>query len=162
MKISKIAAIGAIAIGAAAAHAGPTSIGSGLGSFTFDGNKTHSFYIDLGAGTYSFSSVVEANGTTSLDDVWFSNSKDKKDTGTHDVSFTEVTSGKEFDGGIGSITLTGPTRLFIDVKAIAGNGAPGYNGTLTVSAVPEPATTALLLAGLGMIGFVSRRRRNNG
>lgn len=162
MKISKIAAIGAIAFAAAAAHAGPTSIGSGVGSFSFDGNKTHSFYIDLDAGTYTFSSVVEANGTTLLDDVWFSNSKDKKDTGQHDVSFNEVTNGKEFDGGIGSITLSGPTRIFIDVKAVAGNGQPGYNGSLTVSAVPEPATTALLLAGLGMIGFVSRRRRNNG
>lgn len=30
-----------------------------------------------------------------------------------------------------------------------------------VSAVPEPETYAMLLAGLGMIGFMARRRKND-
>jgi hypothetical protein len=30
---------------------------------------------------------------------------------------------------------------------------------LTVTAVPEPETFALMLAGLGAIGFIARRRR---
>lgn len=33
------------------------------------------------------------------------------------------------------------------------------SGTLTVSAVPEPATYALMLAGLGVAGVISRRRK---
>jgi hypothetical protein len=31
-------------------------------------------------------------------------------------------------------------------------------GTVTITAVPEPATWAMLILGLGMIGFVARRR----
>ena len=34
----------------------------------------------------------------------------------------------------------------------------GLNGP--VGAVPEPETYAMLLAGLGMMGFVARRRKN--
>jgi hypothetical protein len=34
------------------------------------------------------------------------------------------------------------------------------DGVTMVAAVPEPETYALLLAGLGLIGAVHRRRRN--
>lgn len=36
---------------------------------------------------------------------------------------------------------------------------PIYSGEVTVTAVPEPATYALLLAGIGAVGMVVRRRR---
>ena len=32
--------------------------------------------------------------------------------------------------------------------------------TVTISAVPEPETYAMLLAGLGLMGAIARRRRN--
>jgi hypothetical protein len=38
----------------------------------------------------------------------------------------------------------------------------GISGTLTVgsiTAVPEPETYAMLLAGLGLLGFAARRRK---
>jgi hypothetical protein len=34
------------------------------------------------------------------------------------------------------------------------------NGAVTISAVPEPETYAMLLAGLGLMGAIARRRRN--
>ena len=37
-----------------------------------------------------------------------------------------------------------------------------YQDLVTVSAVPEPGTYAMLLAGLGAVGFVARRRQRRG
>lgn len=165
MKFSKIVALGAIAFAAAAAHAGPTEISGYDASqqtqtLSFSGNGTHSYYIDLAAGTYTVDSTLAANTSfTDISDVWFSNSKDKKDSGKYDTSFSEVSS--DSYAGAETFTLTSATRVYIDVVAsTVGKNYPGYTGSLTISAVPEPATTALLLAGLGMIGFVGRRRRN--
>jgi hypothetical protein len=80
---------------------------------------------------------------------------------------------------LGSITLNGVEGsiyrngrvLFADVEGSSGwpftltltgspkaGGLAGYSGTLQVTAVPEPETYALLLAGLLGIGFVARRR----
>jgi hypothetical protein len=40
------------------------------------------------------------------------------------------------------------------VSAGIGNAAP------SVAAIPEPQTFAMMLAGLGLLGFVTRRRKN--
>lgn len=40
-----------------------------------------------------------------------------------------------------------------------GSGTGGFGGYYTVTAVPEPGTVALMLAGLGLVGFVGARRR---
>jgi len=34
-----------------------------------------------------------------------------------------------------------------------------FTGTLPVAAVPEPETYAMLLGGLGLMGFIARRRK---
>ncbi|WP_430962560.1 FxDxF family PEP-CTERM protein [Rhodoferax potami] len=52
-----------------------------------------------------------------------------------------------------NITVTGYDRRRLDFSRLAANG------TVSVTAVPEPETYALLLAGLGLMGALARRRR---
>lgn len=53
----------------------------------------------------------------------------------------------------------GAGSYYLNVSGIA-NGSQGglYNGAISVTAVPEPETYAMLLAGLGVMGFIARRR----
>jgi hypothetical protein len=41
-----------------------------------------------------------------------------------------------------------------------GPGEQGQSGDEGVSPIPEPETYAMLLAGLGLIAFIARRRKN--
>ena len=67
-------------------------------------------------------------------------------------------------GGNSLVLSWGPTmggNYYIAVGGVT-NGTQGgiYNGAISVTAVPEPETYAMMLAGLGAIGFLSRRRKN--
>lgn len=77
-------------------------------------------------------------------------------------TLTEATGGS-FSG---KVTLGGTTnysQLYLVFQAY-NNGAPAVSSLSidNVSAVPEPESYAMFLAGLGAIGFMSRRRRNQG
>jgi hypothetical protein len=65
-----------------------------------------------------------------------------------DVAYTPV-----------QLLLSGP--LTLTVSGISGSNA-SYSGTINLTVVPEPETYALMAAGLGLVGFVSRRKRKNG
>lgn len=71
-------------------------------------------------------------------------------------------------GGYDTISLSSatPTKfwvsLVLDTKSEPNTDTahPSY-GSFHVSVVPEPETYAMLLAGLGLIGFTARRRKSN-
>ncbi len=55
---------------------------------------------------------------------------------------------------------TGSGNLIMAFRGAAGSIATLDN--VSITAVPEPETYAMLLAGLGAVGFMSRRRKNLG
>ena len=81
---------------------------------------------------------------------------DLYNTGTHTVVSTGTGSGDTLS--IAPTSLTAGNYEF----RVGGNGigmfGGSYGGTVTVTAVPEPESYALFLAGLGLMGFIARRR----
>ncbi len=56
---------------------------------------------------------------------------------------------------------TGGGNYYLSVGGVAKGTEGGiYNGAISVTAVPEPETYAMMLAGLVAVGFLARRRQN--
>jgi len=68
--------------------------------------------------------------------------------------FSPTTFGTSFT----TTTLSAGDYYYAPVFALSGSAGDMYTFESTVSAVPEPETYAMMLAGLGMLGFVARRR----
>ncbi|WP_199754768.1 FxDxF family PEP-CTERM protein [Pseudoduganella lurida] len=68
----------------------------------------------------------------------------------------------EYGSLIGQGPITGPLVLTVhgNVQGIGGVASASYGGTVNISPIPEPSTGAMLLAGMGLVAYISRRRRN--
>lgn len=58
--------------------------------------------------------------------------------------------------------LLGPGPLTLTITGNVATSGGSYGGNLNVLAVPEPETYAMMLGGLGMLGFLARRRKQRG
>ncbi|MBP6901601.1 MAG: PEP-CTERM sorting domain-containing protein [Burkholderiaceae bacterium] len=69
-----------------------------------------------------------------------------------------------FAAGADTLSLTygasAGGNYYLSVSGITSGSQGGiYNGAISVAAVPEPETYAMMLAGLGALGFLASRRR---
>ena len=125
-------------------------------------------------GTFGFTSITDTAFTHSYnfetsDAGKLSATLSSIGRGATNVDFTSVTlNGTDFDilsSGFSEIrqlidlaTVPGMQTLTISGTS-GGNGS--YDGVLALSAVPEPATWALMIAGLGIAGTAMRRKIGN-
>lgn len=77
------------------------------------------------------------------------------------TTFTTVASGITAGGGLSDFTFStiGNHSYELIIGGIKDLSGASYAGNISVSPIPEPETYAMLLAGLGLIGFSARRRR---
>ena len=154
MKLKNIAfaAVLATCIAPVLAADQTVDLSSGVGSFTglalpangiLSGGTDLISFINLASGTYDFLLSVSAQNIAGL-------------TASINGQIATITPLGKFS--FASLESSAHTPFVLTLGGTA-NGKSIYSGELSVTAVPEPETYALLLAGLGVVGFVARRRR---
>jgi hypothetical protein len=150
-----------------------TTLGAGGGTHTL---HVLAEIVPSGSTTISplASIPLPAGGTLAVDSQLATTGSPVLFTPGSNVSFTSTVNGtafgpimlttvpdsidKKFTDGSSPYTLTNLT----DVKLVGAGAEVGSTGTTTVTATPEPATIALALSGLPVLGLLcarSRRRR---
>jgi|GEM_PF-2694890 len=126
-----------------------------IGSMAVDGVKPTSISTDIGGGVTNVSlkngGGPSSGGGPSEFDFRYDliNPHNDKLTGFESVTWHV--------GGLGSAQLPSNGDLALHVQGIGGNGDSAWY----VSPVPEPETYAMLLLGLGLIGFTLRNQKKN-
>lgn len=129
--------------------------GIGAGTFT----DRFLFTIDqFGLGSGGISSILAGavGSATDLDftEVTFNN-------GTTTVPVTITNAGFFESGGLANVPISSGVQNILSVTYLSrGAGAYGGNLSFSPSAVPEPASWAMMLLGFGAVGSIVRRRRN--
>jgi hypothetical protein len=165
MKLKSILAASILAAGSfsAAAVTGPIVFGP-FGNAAFDNRPDTASFVDVFTFVVPYAlGEVTGSVTSSINngkDVDFS-SISLSSSGGPTFAFTQNSGDPNEHWSLGSVVLSAGVQYMLTLTGTqAGNGGLGnYSGQMSVTAVPEPETYALMLAGLGVIGFIARRRR---
>lgn len=147
-QIAAVAALSAALTPSFAADQPNIDLSSGQATFASTGpvlqggNDVLSF-VNLAAGTYKFLLSLSAQNITNLG------------ASLNGTPATIINQGKF---SFGHLESSGDSPFTLTLTGTPKSGGV-YTGELTVSAVPEPGTYALLVAGLAAVGFVARRRK---
>jgi len=104
--------------------------------------------------TYTFSLSSALNGTESFvrnSGVTFTKAS------LNNVDFLPGSSGN-LNGSLGLLSGTNTLKVFGTTESWGGSYQYTIGGSAITASVPEPETFAMLLAGLGLIGAMTRRR----
>ena len=157
MKIKSLIAATALALSSVGAFAGSSTFADGEALFNND-----TFAADVSTFTQTITLTGLASGmyevAGSIAGSFLSFSSITLDGHTWDLSTNAKGVAK-----YGEVLYIGsePVTLTISGNNLA--GATVYAGSISVTAVPEPETFAMMLAGLGLMGSIARRRnrKNN-
>jgi len=133
---------------------------------TFTLGSAYTFQFDLGADL-----TRETNAIGSAEAFLYSVSTGTYVDGTHFLLDSVASTGTDVTG----LLEAGDYRMYANITAHAESASPAFNGvfssttggelrfhldlTPAVSPVPEPETYAMLLAGLGLLGWQARRSK---
>ena len=118
-------------------------------TFYYSGNSGNSAFAII-SDDYSLSSTFTYDGVTYKFN-YFDNLTNRP---PHSVTLLDIFS----ENTCKEAGITGNCLGFI--TETNENSVTNMNFSFSVQVVPEPETYAMLLAGLGLVGFVARRRRN--
>lgn len=162
MKLKHLALAAAVAVASSGAWADDYNYTAALTSSTAYFGVSH-FADGMFTDTFTFTGgPAFAETTASLITIALA-------PGVQDITFTAAdlngnaltfVAAGQADAGYGAwSSLAGPTFVLTVTGMTTGNPA-SYSGTLNVTPVPEPGTYALMLAGLGAVGFIAKRRKS--
>ena len=78
------------------------------------------------------------------------------------ISTTNESKTGQFDYFTAKSGLLAVGSYYLQVTgSVLSNNGSTFTGNIALSAVPEPETYALMLGGLGLVGFAARRRKAN-
>ena len=161
MKLKSIAAGALLAVASFAASAANQSIGVVAGpvqTFTGVGSlfSNHVVPNDTGFDVLSFTGLAAGRYEVLLS--YSGTNTIVTAASLNGYAPDDLSTGKKSSSGFFDVTDNSPFTLKLWGHIVGSPVAANYNGTLTITPVPEPETYGMLLGGLALMGVVARRK----